>query len=67
MTPSQIVKAVRRLLVIDRAGPKARLAQDAGLSGNALNMVDDELWNPTYRTLNKLESYLVRKGYDHDQ
>lgn len=67
MTPSGIVKAVRKLLVIDRSVPKARLALDAGLSVNALNQVDDELWNPTYRTLNKLERYLVRKGHSDDE
>lgn len=64
MTPTDIVKLVREILVVDRKVPKSRLAQEAGLSMNALNSVDDELWNPTFRTLVKLEGYLRKKGYD---
>ena len=66
MTPNQIAQLVRKLLVVDRSVPKARLAIEAGLSTNALNQVDDETWNPTLRTLNKLEAYLIIKGYADD-
>jgi len=59
MASNQIAQLVRKLLVVDRSVPKARLALEAGLSGNALNQVDDETWNPTLRTLNKLEAYLI--------
>jgi DNA-binding phage protein len=66
MAPNQIAQLVRKLLVVDRSVPKARLAIKAGLSTNALNQVDDETWNPTLRTLNKLEAYLIMKGYADD-
>lgn len=66
MAPAAIVELVRKILVVDRSVPKSRMAQEAGLSVNALNGIHDSLWNPTFRTLNKLEAYLIQKGYADD-
>jgi len=45
---------------------KNRMAKEAGLSVNAVNGIHDNFWNPTFRTLNKLEAYLIQKGYADD-
>ena len=45
---------------------KNRMAKEAGLSVNAVNGIHDNFWNPTFRTLNKLEAYLIQKGYAND-
>ncbi len=66
MAPAAIVELVRKILVVDRSVAKSRMAQEAGLSVNALNGIQDNLWNPTFRTLNKLEAYLIQKGYADD-
>ena len=66
MAPAAIVELVRKILVVDRSVAKSRMAQEAGLSVNALNGIHDSLWNPTFRTLNKLEAYLIQKGYADD-
>ena len=66
MAPAAIVELVRKILVVDRSVAKSRMAQEAGLSVNALNGIHDSLWNATFRTLNKLEAYLIQKGYADD-
>lgn len=35
-----------------------RLALDAGLSVNALQVIDEPTWNPTYETLQRLEALI---------
>lgn len=66
MAPAAIVELVRKILVVDRSVAKSRMAKEAGLSVNAVNGIHDNFWNPNFRTLNKLEAYLIQKGYADD-
>ena len=67
MAPAAMVELFRKILVVDRSvAKKNRMAKEAGLSVNAVNGIHDNFWNPTFRTLNKLEAYLIQKGYADD-
>ena len=63
MEPQEIADVIRKIIT-ERHVPRARLAKEAGLSINALNSVENPVWNPTLSTLNKLHIYLIRKGYE---
>ena len=62
MDPQEIADVIRKIIT-ERHVPRSRLAKECGLSINALNSVENPVWNPTLSTLNKLHIYLIRKGY----
>jgi hypothetical protein len=56
------IRAYRRTYNI----PRSRLAELAGVWENAIRNMDDESWNPTYRTLAKLEA-LIPSDYEAEE
>jgi len=48
-----------RQYALDRAIPMSQLAAEAGLGVNTLRHINSSQWNPTARTLSRLESLMA--------
>ena len=66
MTPTQ--KNIHRVRAYFKASglSKAGLAKEAGIRDTVLRHIDDEAWNPTVRTLERLER-VVPAEFEADQ
>ena len=53
-----------RQYALDRAIPMGQLAEEAGLGVNTLRNINSSKWNPTARTLSRLESLMAGEAND---
>ena len=59
--PATLNAVLRRIrqYALDRAIPMGQLAAEAGLGVNTLRDINSSKWNPTARTLSRLESLMA--------